>query len=178
METPKDILISAREYDLLDKESQAKYYFPGIDDGKNNGLYKLKPHYRLKQEEQILSNAMQAIAAKMNAKKPEGIEATLAERGGRYGEFTDHAAICQALKGVVYGRAGWDRLQADAKQSVEVIFDKIARMVNGDPEYDDNWRDIVGYATLVLNRILADKEKQPELSLAPAEKPLNVDWDG
>lgn len=95
----------------------------------------------------------------------ENIDTVLAERGNRYGMFADHAAICQGLKGVVLGREGYNRLQPDAKQAVEVIFDKIARMINGDPEYDDNWRDIIGYATLVLSRINDDKAKQPELAI-------------
>jgi hypothetical protein len=30
---------------------------------------------------------------------------------------------------------------------------KLARIVNGDPDYPDNWADIIGYCTLVLRRI-------------------------
>ena len=34
-----------------------------------------------------------------------------------------------------------------------VIADKVARMLNGDPDYVDNWHDIIGYATLVETRL-------------------------
>lgn len=85
-----------------------------------------------------------------------GIEATLAERGARYGRFAEHAAIAQSFKNVVSGTIGYERMKPDARQAMDVIFDKFARMLNGDPEYDDNWRDIVGYATLVLDRITED----------------------
>ena len=34
-----------------------------------------------------------------------------------------------------------------------MISHKIARIMNGDPNYADNWIDIAGYATLVANRL-------------------------
>ena len=81
------------------------------------------------------------------------VEQTLEERGTRYGCFLDHATICQSLKEVMQGVAGWERLQADQKQALEVIADKIARILNGDPDYIDNWHDIQGYAKLVEDRL-------------------------
>jgi len=82
------------------------------------------------------------------------IDKTLAERGARYGDFTDHAELAQALQEVMHGRGepfvhdGWDKLTADKKQALTVIADKIARILTGDPEYADNWHDIQGYAKL------------------------------
>lgn len=86
------------------------------------------------------------------------IEKTLAERGARYGDFTDHAHLAQALQEVMHGRRwptchdGWDRLTSDKKQALTVIADKIARILSGDPEYTDNWHDIAGYAKLAEDR--------------------------
>lgn len=86
------------------------------------------------------------------------IEKTLAERGARYGDFTDHARLAQALQQVMHGRQepfvhdGWDRLSSDKKQALTVIADKIARILSGDPEYTDNWHDIAGYAKLAEDR--------------------------
>lgn len=92
------------------------------------------------------------------------IHSTLEERGKRYGNFMEHARICQLLKETMKsrgeeGRAGWWRLQADQKQALETIADKIARILNGDPDYIDNWHDIAGYATLIEQRLT--KEKGP-----------------
>lgn len=81
------------------------------------------------------------------------VDKTLAERGARYGDFADHAEICQALKAVMFGPAGWDKLMPMQKQALEVIADKIARILNGDPNYADNWHDIQGYARLVEERL-------------------------
>lgn len=84
------------------------------------------------------------------------INATLAERGARYGAFADHAEICQGIKNAMWKNPGWSRLAADQAQALETIADKIARMLNGDPNYHDNWHDIVGYAKLVADRIAAE----------------------
>ena len=94
------------------------------------------------------------------------IENTLAERGNRYGDFTDHARLCQDLKDVMTTFAvvqntpnsvavhfPWGELPATHKQALEVIADKIARILSGDPNYADNWHDIQGYAKLVEDRL-------------------------
>ena len=78
---------------------------------------------------------------------------TLAERGSRYGDFTVHARICQNLKRIMCAEAGWDRLTDGQKQSLEVIADKVGRILSGDPNYADNWHDIQGYAKLAEDRL-------------------------
>ena len=84
------------------------------------------------------------------------INETLAERGERYGNFEKHAAICQELKRVMYRIPGWALLKADQAQALEVIADKLARILNGDPNYVDNWHDIQGYAKLVEDRLIGE----------------------
>ena len=34
-----------------------------------------------------------------------------------------------------------------------MICHKIGRILNGDPDYGDSWRDIAGYALLVADRL-------------------------
>lgn len=87
------------------------------------------------------------------------IDATLAERGKRYGEFLHHAIIAQDLQDAMRRAMGWTALAADQKQALTVIADKIARMLNGDPDYLDNWHDIIGYAKLVETRLQGEQEK-------------------
>ena len=76
----------------------------------------------------------------------------LAERGKRYGVFKDHAQIAQRLKMTMQVN-GWDRLAADQREALEMIQHKVARILNGDPDYSDSWTDIAGYATLVAKRL-------------------------
>lgn len=80
------------------------------------------------------------------------VEQTLAERGARYGDFTDHAELAQSLQDTMRGVPGWQRLTPTKRQALTVIADKIARILTGDPEYTDNWHDIQGYAKLAEDR--------------------------
>lgn len=83
------------------------------------------------------------------------VEQTLAERGQRYGDFADHAAIAQAIQDSIRLTRpnGWERLNDMQRQALTVIADKIARILSGDPNYVDNWHDIQGYAKLVEDRL-------------------------
>ena len=83
------------------------------------------------------------------------VDAILEERGSRYGEFITHAAITQTLKGVVTKNL-YERgkvLKPDQQEALDMIFHKIGRIVNGDPDYADSWIDIAGYAKLVADRL-------------------------
>ena len=84
---------------------------------------------------------------------PTSITATLNERGSRYGVFAEHAYISQSIQNVMRAAPGWTRLSCDEAQALTVIADKIARILNGDPHYTDNWHDIQGYAKLVEDRL-------------------------
>lgn len=81
------------------------------------------------------------------------VEKTLAERGSRYGDFSTHAEIAQNLQDGMRRAEGWSRLSPVQKQALTVIADKIGRILSGDPNYDDNWHDIQGYAKLVEDRL-------------------------
>lgn len=92
---------------------------------------------------------------KLEGSEKSGIDKVLQERGNRYGDFSDHAQICQDLKVIMQNTSvnGWNKLSPVQKQALEVIADKIARILSGDPNYDDNWIDIQGYAKLVQERL-------------------------
>ncbi len=81
------------------------------------------------------------------------IEQTLAERGARYGDFSEHAEIAQGLQVVMQRTCGWAAMPATHRQALTVIADKIARVLSGDHDYPDNWHDIQGYARLVEQRL-------------------------
>jgi len=82
------------------------------------------------------------------------VEDTLKERGKRYGEFINNASTAQMIKFAMRGGQGWGGLTVDQVEALEVIAQKIARIINGDATYADNWHDIAGYAQLVENRLL------------------------
>ena len=83
------------------------------------------------------------------------VSTTLAERGNRYGEFKGHAEVTQRLKLVLADELGRREkvLADDQQEALDMIFHKIGRIVNGDPNYADSWHDIAGYAKLVDDRL-------------------------
>jgi hypothetical protein len=87
-----------------------------------------------------------------------GIQEILVQRGARYGKFENHANVTQALKDVadhflcnILGEP--DKLSAPQQEALDMIFHKIGRILNGDPNYVDSWTDIAGYATLIINQL-------------------------
>ena len=97
------------------------------------------------------------------------IDATLSERGQRYGKFEDHAEHSLAIKTLLFTLLGEEKaktLKADQVEALNMIAHKLARITNGDPHYDDSWRDIAGYAQLVANRLAKDAAK-PEPKAEP-----------
>ena len=85
--------------------------------------------------------------------KPDTVDSTLAERGNRYGKFSGHATIAQILKHDLHRFAGWEKLNPSQAEALDMIAHKIARILNGDPNYADSWHDIAGYATLIDNQL-------------------------
>jgi hypothetical protein len=83
------------------------------------------------------------------------INATLAERGQRYGSFQGHAEVTQDLKACITAHlvARSKVLAADQQEALDMIAHKIGRIINGDPDYADSWHDIAGYAQLVNDRL-------------------------
>ena len=83
------------------------------------------------------------------------LAATLAERGTRYGDFSEHARITQTLKSAMADSQNWRSLMPDQREALEMIQHKVGRILNGDPNYHDSWHDIVGYAKLIADRLEA-----------------------
>ena len=83
------------------------------------------------------------------------ITTTLTQRGARYGAFKGHAEITQHLKAYYRDELAkrGKTMDADQYEAMDMIMHKIGRIVNGDPNYDDSWIDIAGYAQLVADRL-------------------------
>ena len=85
------------------------------------------------------------------------IQDVLAERGSRYGRFERNAMVSQMLKSVLFSTNRDLLLEHYQREALDMICSKLSRIVCGDPNYADSWRDIAGFATLVVN-ILEGKE--------------------
>lgn len=82
------------------------------------------------------------------------LTSVLEERQKSHGDFADHARITQRLKAVltdeIYSRMnrGQPNLSAEQQESLEMIAHKIGRIIAGNPNFEDHWTDIAGYAQI------------------------------
>ena len=81
------------------------------------------------------------------------IESVLKDRQKTHGDFSDHAALCQHLKDKFRSMPGWEKLSFVQRQSLDMIADKISRILVGNPNEPDHWLDIEGYAKLARKSI-------------------------
>ena len=90
----------------------------------------------------------------------------LSERGSRYGTLMSNATISQGLKEILHNSSNWEAMPPDMREALDMIVHKIARIVEGDFEYDDSWIDISGYSTLIVERLHQDiKQREVEREL-------------
>jgi len=80
------------------------------------------------------------------------VEATLADRGTAYGEYTDGAKIAMDLFGVVQATPSYGSMSEDKQYAMFMFCAKMARILNGQSDHADSWHDIAGYATLAHDR--------------------------
>ena len=78
----------------------------------------------------------------------------LNERQKTHGEYSDHARVTQAIMAVMMDKStNWEALSDIQKESLHMFAHKIGRIMVGDPNINDHWDDIAGYAKLVSDRI-------------------------
>lgn len=80
------------------------------------------------------------------------IHALLDERAKTHGDYTVHAQITQDIKAVIFNGPSNRSLLPHQRETLEMIAHKIGRICAGDPNVEDHWRDIAGYATLSADR--------------------------
>ena len=96
-----------------------------------------------------------AVEQKLQRAPRMTVDNVVDERAITYGKFENLAEVWQRFKDSLHyfliTRNKY--LAPDQQEAMELIFHKLARIVNGDPDHIDNWKDIAGYATLVADRI-------------------------
>jgi hypothetical protein len=77
----------------------------------------------------------------------------LVERGKDYGDYASKAQFIQGVKYLMRNSPSWEAMDADMRESMEMIAHKMGRTLYGNPTHKDNFLDIAGYAKLVADRL-------------------------
>jgi hypothetical protein len=114
---------------------------------------------QVKVSEEALAEVVYQFSRGRQARQADAnnVDEILNKRAATYGNFIDVARIAQRLKHVAHTAAGErDRtFAADQAEAMDMIFSKLARIINGDANHIDSWLDIAGYAKLVSDRLEA-----------------------
>ena len=83
------------------------------------------------------------------------LNAVLDTRRHNYGSFNDNSLLTNYLYGCIERQIAHEA--PFVKEALHMICHKVARVVNGDDSYKDNWVDIAGYSQCVIDIL----KKQP-----------------
>ena len=72
----------------------------------------------------------------------------LTHREKTHGNYSDVSKLSQTLKEILRDTPNWDKLNDGQKESLEMISNKLGRLLSGDANFRDHWEDIGGYAEL------------------------------
>lgn len=81
------------------------------------------------------------------------IDLTIAAKQPLYGDFADAAGVSQDLKKVMRDSVRWHDLNAQQRESLEMIANRIGRILSGDVNHYESWHGIAGFAELVAKAI-------------------------
>jgi hypothetical protein len=78
------------------------------------------------------------------------INETLSTREGQYGQYRVVSDISQNIKSIMKDTPNYRAMPSYMRESLDMIANKMARILNGNYYLNDSWHDIGGYAALVV----------------------------
>jgi len=87
----------------------------------------------------------------------KNIDDVLEQRGEKYGEYRDLAALLDDILGVYARSKNWAALSSVMRTSLIMDAMKTVRILNGDPLEMDSWTDKKGYIQLVIRELEGER---------------------
>lgn len=85
----------------------------------------------------------------------KNLDAILENRSGTHGDFESVSCVAQEIKDAMRDGCNWatDAMSVIHYEALDMIASKMARILCGNPNEQDHWLDIAGYAMLVANKL-------------------------
>ena len=106
-----------------------------------------QPRKKLAADE-AAKQAQQASVSPVIGNLPNSV---LQERSATHGDFEHYAVISQRLKHALSGGTNWEAMDVVQREALEAVMGKLARIVTGDPNFIDHYRDIIGYTQRAMD---------------------------
>lgn len=114
------------------------------------GLVVTKDGEPLEDQVKGLRAFKEAALAKSDLKAKASPEETVRSRGEIYGTFQGRAVVCDEVMETLRSHPNWSRKLAPIhRHGLTMLVEKIGRIIEGNPNYLDNWHDVGGYGHLV-----------------------------
>jgi hypothetical protein len=78
------------------------------------------------------------------------VKDTLSKREGQYGQYKIVSQISQDIKDIMRKSPNYYTMPDYCRESLDMIANKMARILNGNYYLNDSWHDIGGYSALVV----------------------------
>ena len=82
----------------------------------------------------------------------DDVNKVLDTRGNTHGDYNELSRVSVSLRNVLMSGVNWGRLTPGQQEALNMHCVKIARIVTGDPNFDEHWLDIEGYSRLARTR--------------------------
>jgi hypothetical protein len=81
------------------------------------------------------------------------IDDLLDEREKTHGKFLEVASIAQDIKKTMRASRNWGTLDPRMQEALDMLGNKIGRLLSGNPHFEDHSDDIGGYAELLRKAV-------------------------
>jgi len=88
----------------------------------------------------------------------ENVTKILQQREGTHGLYSEVCSVSQGIKMTMQIGVNWKDLKAEQRESLEMIANKIGRILSGNSDFLDHWQDIAGYASLIVKEMEDDEQ--------------------
>jgi hypothetical protein len=77
------------------------------------------------------------------------VKELVARRALTHGSWAETARVAQNIKNAMGSSPNWPNLADSQKEGLDMIAQKIARILTGNMNADEHWEDIAGYIELI-----------------------------
>lgn len=96
------------------------------------------------------------------------IEQTLQQRGNVHGDYVEASVFSDTVAQRMAETPNWNTMLPHQRRALNVIVDKVSRILHGSSQFQDHWHDIIGYARLV------EKDLEPHAVEQVKETPEHI----
>jgi hypothetical protein len=146
-------LNDGRIFGVIEKSTVSGRYVYGFF---NKNINLISSHIR-----KIVENKTDQLNEENKYKNKESdIKEVLNQRQKTHGEFSEVSKTYTDFINIAARKDFFGRCEDYQRLAIDVIFQKLARILNGDINFKDHWVDICGYSELVKKEL--DKNKKQD----------------